>query len=122
MATKENEVQKTPKSIKLTDKDGNEYVLEFNRKTVLNMQNNGFVLDLDKLYKTTRELVSGAFKMHHPWLKWEQIEEIWKYQGKVRGELLGYLASMFSKPALDLMGDGAEEDEAEPENPPQINW
>ena len=118
-----NESQKTPKSIKIYDADGNAYTLEFNRKVVLSMQNNGFVLDLDRLYKTTRELVSGAFRMHHNWMRWEQIEPIWVYQGSKRGELLGYLANMFSKPALDLMGDGSEEEETvEPEHPFELNF
>ena len=117
------ENQRIPKSITIYDEEGNAYVLEFNRKTVLNMQNNGFVLNLDQLYKTTRELVSGAFRMHHNWMRWEQIEKIWIYQGDKRGELLGYLANMFSKPALDLMGDSGDEGEAvEPEHPFEINW
>jgi len=114
--------KKSPKQLVLRDAEGNSYTLQFNRKTVLQMQRNGFVLDLDRLYMCARDLISGAFKMHHPWLKWEQIEEIWKHQGSKRGELLGYLANMFSTPALDLMGDGTE-DEAEPENPTfEIVW
>ena len=118
-----DEKQRTPKYLILKDEEGNEYKLEFNRKTVLSMQNNGFVLNLETLYKTTRELVTGAFKMHHPWLRWEQIEKIWVYQGSKRGELLGYLANMFSKPALDLMGDGTEEETEDPENPTfEIVW
>lgn len=111
------EHKKTPKMLVLRDSEGTPFTLQFNRKIVLQMQRNGFVLDLDRLYMCARDLIQGAFKMHHPWLKWEQIEAIWMNQGSKRGELLGYLANMFSAPALDLMGDGTEDDTAEPENP-----
>lgn len=113
--TRQNENQ-VPKSIVLTDAEGQEYTLQFNRKTVLNMQRNGFVLDLDRLYMCARDLISGAFRMHHPWMKWDDIERVWVHQGKARGELLGYLANMFSAPALDLMGDASDEED-KPENP-----
>lgn len=115
------ENKRTPKQLVLRDGDGTAYTLQFNRKIVLQMQRNGFVLDLDRLYMCARDLIQGAFKMHHPWLKWEQIETIWKLQNN-RGELLGYLANMFSAPALDLMGD-ASEDDSEKENPTfEIVW
>ena len=121
--TNENE-KRTPKQLVLRDADGNSWTLQFNRKIVLQMQRNGFVLDLDRLYMCARDLIQGAFKMHHPWIKWEQIESIWTFQGNKRGELLGYLANMFSAPALELMGDGTDEDEGtEPENPTyEIVW
>jgi len=122
MANNDNE-KKTPKKLVLRDVEGNEYTLQFNRKIVLQMQRSGFTLDLDRLYMCARDLISGAFKMHHPWLKWDQIESIWQNQGGKRGELLGYLANMFSAPAFELMGDGTEEDEADPENPTfEIVW
>ena len=121
--TNENE-KRTPKQLVLRDADGNSWTLQFNRKIVLQMQRNGFVLDLDRLYMCARDLIQGAFKMHHPWLKWDAIEAIWTFQGNKRGELLGYLANMFSAPALELMGDGSEDDTAEePENPTfEIVW
>lgn len=101
---------KTPKMLILRDAEGNSYTLQFNRKIVLTMQRNGFTLDLDRLYMCARDLIQGAFRMHHPWLKWEQIEAVWTQQTN-RGELLGYLANMFSAPALDLMGDGSEDED-----------
>ena len=121
--TNENE-KRTPKQLVLRDADGGSWTLQFNRKIVLQMQRNGFVLDLDRLYMCARDLIQGAFKMHHPWLKWDQIESIWTFQGSKRGELLGYLANMFSAPALELMGDGSDEDDkTEPENPTfEIVW
>lgn len=108
-----NEKNKTPKSIVLTDREGNEYTLQFNRKVVKQMQRNGFTLDFDRLYMSATDLIAGAFRMHHPWLKPEDCEEIFKQQNN-RGELLGLLANMFSAPALDLMGDVTEDENANP--------
>ena len=115
------EKKKTPKQLVLTGPDGRQYTLQFNRKVVLQMQRNGFTLDLDRLYMCARDLITGAFKMHHSWMKWEEIEAVWTHQNK-RGELLGYLANMFSAPAIDLMGDGSDDEEAD-ENPTfEIVW
>lgn len=120
--TVQSEKEKTPKYLILKDESGKAYKLEFNRKIVLQMQNNGFELDTNKLYKCARELIAGAFKMHHAWLDWSDIERIWVYQGGKRHELLGYLARMFSKPAMDLMGDGEDEDNGS-ENPTfEVVW
>ena len=113
--TAANEENKVPKQIVLHDAEGHNYTLQFNRKTVLTMQRNGFVLDLDRLYMCARDLINGAFRMHHPWMKWDDIEKVWTQQNN-RGDLLGYLANMFSQPAIDLMGD-ASEDESKKENP-----
>lgn len=116
--------ERTPKYLIIRDADGKSYRLEFNRNVVYNMQKNGFELDTGRLYLCARELVSGAFKMHHRWMEWNDIERVWKAQGKNRHQLLGYLARMFSKPALDLMGDGDDEEEDNgAENPTmEIVW
>jgi len=115
------EEERTPKYLVLKGPDGKSYRLEFNRKIVKQMQINGFELDTNRLYLCASELIAGAFKMHHRWMEWGDIERIWVYQGSKRHELLGYLARMFSKPALDLMGDGEETDDEE--NPTfEIVW
>lgn len=107
---KQTEKERVPKSVVLTDAEGNEYTLQFNRKVVKSMQRNGFVLDFDRLYMCATDLIAGAFRMHHPWLKAEDCEAIFKQQNN-RGELLGILANMFSAPALDLMGEDTNEGE-----------
>ena len=113
-ATENKAENKIPKSVVIVDpSDGNEYTLQFNRKVIKAMQRNGFVLDFDRLYMCATDLIAGAFRMHHPWLKAEDCERIFKTQTH-RGELLGILANMFSAPALDLMGDDAD---GEAENP-----
>ena len=106
----QSEKNKVPKSVVLTDKEGKEYTLQFNRKVVKQMQRNGFVLDFDRLYMCATDLIAGAFRMHHPWMKAEDCEEIFRQQND-RGELLGILANMFSAPALDLMGEDTGEGE-----------
>ncbi len=104
------EENKVPRQLSLHDAECKSYTLQFNRKTVLTMQRNGFVLDLDRLYMCARDLIQGAFRMHHAWMKWDEIEKVWTFQNK-RGDLLGMLANMFSQPAIDLMGDAAEDED-----------
>lgn len=102
------------KQIILKDAVGNKYTLEFNRETVERMQRQGFVLDTDKLYTSAKDLITGAFRMHHKKLEWPMIEAIWMAQNK-RDELLKVLAEMFMEPTITLMGtDEAEDKDANP--------
>ena len=102
------------KQIILKDAVGNKYTLEFNRETVERMQRQGFVLDTDKLYTSSKDLITGAFRMHHKKLEWKMIEPIWMAQNK-RDELLKVLAEMFMEPTITLMGtDEVEDKEANP--------
>ena len=101
------------KSIILNHND-RQYTLEFNRNTVEKMQRDGFVMDTDRLYMSAKDLIAGAFRMHHRHLQWSEIEEIWKAQSH-KDQLLAELAKMFSQPVIDLMGVDEEDKE---ENPP----
>lgn len=103
---------KMSKRLILTDKEGNKYTLEFNRITVDRMQRNGFVLDTDRLYMSAKDLISGAFRMHHRGMEWPEIEKVWKAQNR-RDELLKKLVEMFYAPTIDLMGTADEKDEEE---------
>ena len=60
--------------IKLLDEKGNQYELEFNRKTVTAMENSGFVPDLDKPYTMVDSLFYGAFQMHHPRIDRDKVD------------------------------------------------
>lgn len=100
------------KRLILTDKEGNKYTLEFNRITIDRMQRNGFVLDTDRLYMSAKDLITGAFRMHHRGMEWNEIEKVWKQQTK-RDELLKKLVEMFYEPTIDLMGNDAEGNEDE---------
>lgn len=97
------------KQIVLKDAAGNRYTLEFNRETVDRMQRNGFVLDTDRLYMSAKDLITGAFRMHHRKLDWTFIEPIWMVQNH-RDELLKVLAEMFMEPTVTLMGADDESD------------
>jgi hypothetical protein len=102
------------KRLILTDKEGNKYTLEFNRITIDRMQRNGFVLDTDRLYMSAKDLITGAFRMHHRGMEWDKIEKVWTVQSH-RDELLKKLVEMFYQPTIDLMG--SEEQDGEEENP-----
>lgn len=97
------------KQIILKDAAGNKYTLEFNRDTVDRMQRQGFVLDTDRLYMSAKDLITGAFRMHHRKYDWALIEPIWMAQNK-RDELLKVLAEMFMEPTITLMGTDEQDD------------
>lgn len=102
------------KRIVLKDTNGNPYTLEFNRETVERMQRNGFVLDTDRLFMSAKDLIMGAFRMHHKKLEWQHIEPVWMAQNK-RDELLKVLAEMYMEPTITLMGtDDVEDKDADP--------
>lgn len=102
------------KRLILTDKEGNKYTLEFNRITIDRMQRNGFVIDTERLYMSAKDLITGAFHMHHRGMEWDKIEKVWKAQSH-RDELLKKLVELFYQPTIDLMG--TEEQATEDENP-----
>lgn len=104
------------KQIVLNDNNGNEYTLEFNRAQVERMQRQGFVLDTTRLYMCAKDLIIGAFRMHHRGMTWEKIEPVWKAQNR-RDLLLAELAKMFSEPVIDLMGLDEEGNADTAENP-----
>lgn len=99
--------------ITIKDENGKEYSLEFNRRTVANMESNGFILDLDKPNTVIEGLFYGAFQMHHKRIDRDEVRKIWAAQtGKEK--LLTALVKAYQKPLEDLM---AEPEDADPENP-----
>ena len=97
----------------LHDKEGNEYKLDFNRKTVASMENSGFILDLDKPNTMIDSLFYGALQMYHKRIDREKARKIWDDQGNKEG-LLTALVKLYQKPLEDLM---AEPDDFDSENP-----
>ena len=90
---------------------GKEYTLEYTRKSVEQMERQGFVAsDVNtKPMSTLPALFAGAFLAHHKFLKQEMIEEIYnKMPGK--GDLIGKLAEMYNEPIQALTED-PEDDE-----------
>ena len=98
--------------ITLKDNNGNEYQLEFNRKTVAAMENNGFVLNLDAPNTMIDSLFYGAFQMHHKRIDRDAVRKIWDAQRNKEG-LLTALVKAYQKPLEELMA----EPEGEEENP-----
>jgi hypothetical protein len=96
----------------LTDSNDKEYKLEFNRKTVANMESNGFVLNLDAPNTMIDALFYGAFQMYHKRIDREEVRKIWKEQ-RGKEKLLTALVKEYQKPLEDLMA----EPEGDEENP-----
>ena len=96
--------------------NGTEYTLEFTRRTVEQMEREGFVAGdiTDKPMIMLPTLFAGAFKAHHKFVKREVIDEIFsKMTNKV--DLLGRLAEMYQEPILALV----DEPDASSEN---LTW
>ena len=92
--------------------NGTEYTLEFTRKSVEQMEREGFVADdiHTKPMTMLPTLFAGAFKAHHRWVKREVIDEIYSKMTN-KGELIGKLAEMYNEPILALVDDPAESSE-----------
>ena len=92
--------------------NGTEYTLEFTRKSVEQMERDGFVADdiHSKLMTMLPTLFAGAFKAHHRWVKREVIDEIYSKMTN-KGELIGKLAEMYNEPILALVDEPAESSE-----------
>lgn len=91
------------KQINFTFK-GNDYTLEFTKRTVQQMENEGFVAqDIDKRPMTILPaLFAGAFKAHHKWVKKEVIDEI--YKSMINKEsLIQALSEMYNEPIMGLI-------------------
>lgn len=103
------------KTLEFTYK-GVDYTLEFTRKTVTRMEQNGFNINdiSDKPMTVLPDLFEGAFKAHHPYLKTGVIDEIYsKFTNKA--ELVNKLAEMYYEPLATLMEE-PEDDEG------NISW
>ena len=91
---------------------GTEYTLEFTRRTVEQMEREGFVADDVKVKPMTAlpTLFAGAFKAHHRFVKREVIDEIYSILTN-KAELISKLAEMYNEPLLALIDEPAESSE-----------
>lgn len=91
--------------------NGTQYVLEFTRRSVEQMERNGFlVADLkDKPMSTLPTLFAGAFIANHRFVKRAVIDEIYAKLTN-RQELIGKLAEMYNEPFTALLDDPAEDE------------
>ena len=89
--------------------EGKDYILEFTRKTVTEMERQGFVAsDVEtKPMSTLPALFAGAFRAHHRFIKQDTVDAIFE---KIthREELLGKLAEMYNEPLMALMEEPEE--------------
>lgn len=95
---------------------GNPYVLEFNRKTVKALEDQGFVLEdvTRKVMTMLPMLFRGAFMMHHKYIKPETVDAIFAHITK-KDDLLGKLAEMYAEPYNALLDEPDEGDEGKVE-------
>lgn len=96
------------KTLKFTYQD-KEYVLEFTRRTVTQMEKNGFVAsDVEaKPMSTLPALFEGAFLAHHRFEKKETINAIYAAMTN-KEDLIGKLAEMYNEPILALVEEPEE--------------
>lgn len=95
---------------------GNDYTLEFTRKTIATMERQGFIADdlTTKPVTTLPTLFAGAFLAHHRFVRREEIEKMYdKFEDKE--QLLTKLMEMYAEPVQALF----EEPE---ENEGNIKW
>lgn len=100
--------------------DGKDYVLEFTRRTVQELEADGFRPNLVEEMPATYVpmLFAGAFKAHHRFTKQEVINDIYSnFPNKT--DLLATLGEMYSAPILALMD---EPDKGKEEDGKNIEW
>lgn len=96
--------------------DDKEYCLEFTRKSVEQMERQGFIAsDIEtKPMTTLPALFAGAFIANHRFIKKEVVDAIFS-KLKNKGDLIGRLAEMYNEPFTTLV------DEPE-ENEGNVDW
>ena len=84
--------------------EGKDYTLEFTRRTIKQMEDEGFVaknID-DRPMTLLPALFAGAFKAHHRFVKQDVIDEIYSNMPN-NDKLIEKLAEMYNEPILALM-------------------
>ena len=84
--------------------NGKEYTLEYTRRTIKQMEDEGFVarnID-DRPMTLLPALFAGAFKAHHRFEKPEVIDEIYAKLPH-KDKLIEKLAEMYNEPIMSLM-------------------
>lgn len=84
--------------------EGKDYTLEFTRRTIKQMEDEGFVaknID-DRPMTLLPALFAGAFKAHHRFVKQDVIDDIYAHMPN-KDKLIEKLAEMYNEPILSLM-------------------
>lgn len=84
--------------------EGEDYTLEYTRRTVSEMEKNGFVAnDIDtKPMTVLPALFEGAFLAHHRFVKKDVIQTIYSKMTH-KEDLIGKLAEMYNEPIMALV-------------------
>lgn len=100
--------------------DGKEYTLEFTRRSIMQMEKDGFVASdiQDKPMSSLPALFAGAFIAHHRLAPKATIEAMFDRIPK-KSEFLGKLAEMYAEGYESLM---AEPEESEGNASWVTNW
>ena len=87
------------------------YTLEFSRRTITTMERNGFILEQigEKPQTMIPMLFHGSFMMHHPRIKEETVNTIYKNLTD-KDELLKELIECY-RSALEYLFDEPEDEE-----------
>ena len=96
--------------------EGKEYILEFTRRSVSEMEAKGFIASelMDKPMTNLPALFAGAFLAHHRFVKREIIDSIYNKLTN-KNELIEKLAEMYNEPIMAMV----EEPEPDEGN---VNW
>lgn len=86
--------------------DDKDYTLEYTRRTVRRMEEEGFVASDISVKPMTMlpRLFAGAFKAHHPFVKADVIEAIYQALPD-KDKLIDKLAEMYNDPIESLMDE-----------------
>ena len=89
--------------------NGKQYILEFTRATIRQMEAEGFVADdIERKPMTIiPDLFRGAFLAHHRFEKRPVIDGIYARM-KNKGELIEMLAEMYNEPLSSLLDESDE--------------
>lgn len=96
---------------------GKDYTLEYTRRSVQEMEREGFQVDdiQTKPMTALPQLFGGAFKAHHRFMKRDLIEEIYMAMPNKEG-LIQKLAEMYNEPLQTLLTEPEEGSEKKVEN------
>lgn len=90
--------------------DGKEYKLEFTKRTVKQMADEGFVLnEISDKPMLLMDLFRGAFLANHRSTKRDVIEEIYQHMPN-KDKLIEKLAEMYNDPLEGLMEEPSQDD------------
>lgn len=88
---------------------GKDYVLEFTRRTIAEMERQGFEVEAltNKPITMIPALFQGSFLAHHRYAKKEVIDDIFSHM-KNKEELFQKLISMYQEPFVSMLEEPEE--------------